>query len=173
MTTIAYAIRALYRTLGDELPGRVAALNAAKEPKNLTLKVPRLFAHSTKQGADITSPAVFVESSSETPDPTPAGLHLVRIGLEVIVPGPAGADIKTLDATHRLLGAMREILRAGDGRGEWMIGGAEDGANIVRCFPRQWTAQPHVWTLSTGGAAGMPFGRAMPQYEIKVWDPDQ
>jgi len=173
MTTIAYAIRALYRTLGDELPARVLALNAAREPGQITIKAPRLFGHSTKQGGDFTGPAVFVESTNETPDPTSAGLHIVRIGLEVIVPGPARSDDATLDATHRLLGAMRKILRAGDGRGEWMVGGAADGAKIVRCFPRQWTARPHIWTLATGGAAGMPYGRAMPQYEIKVWDPDQ
>jgi len=173
MTPIPYAVRALYRTLGDELPARIDALNAGKTEDQKTLVAPRLYAHDLDAGGDLLSPGVWMKGATETPDPSSAGLHLVRLSLELVVPGSAGAADQTLDATFRMVGAIRETLRAGDGRGPWMIGGAEDGANIVRCYPRQWQVQPHVWTLPIGGAAGMPFGRAMPAFEIKVWDPDQ
>lgn len=174
MTSIAYAVRALYRTLRDELPARVAALNAAKQAGQITLQAPKLYEHDANAGGDLTGAAIFLQSTSETPDTGPDGLHVVRVGLHIIVPGPARSEAATLDATNRLVGAVREIVRSGDGRGQFMVGGAgEEGARIVRCFPRQWQLAPSIWTLPVGGPAGMPIGRALPQFEIKVWDPDQ
>jgi len=173
MSTIFTAIRALYRTLTDELPARIDALNASKAAGQKTLAMPRLYAHDMNAGGDLTVAGIWLKGTREAPDFTAGGEHLVTLTLELVIPGSARADDQTLDAVHRIIGAIRETLRAGDGRGPWMIGGSVEGANVVRCFPKAWQMPPHVWTLPLGGAAGMPFGRATPVFEIKVWNPDQ
>lgn len=117
---------------------------------------------------DLTGPTICFVESQQVPQRERESA-LVRIRLEVFMPGPQAEDRATLRAVSELVAAINAVIARGDGRGQHMVGG-QAYERILRAFPMQWRVRDHVWQLADGRVA-RPFGRAQPEYEIRVWDP--
>lgn len=129
----------------------------------------RIYEHGPDMGrVDLTGPTICLVESQVVPQRERESA-LVRVRLEVFFPGPQAEDRATLRAVSELVAAMQAVVARGDGRGPWMIGG-QTFPRILRAFPQQWRVRDHVWQLADGRVA-RPYGRAQPEFEIRVWHP--
>lgn len=129
----------------------------------------RIYDHGPDMGrVDLTGPTICLVESQMVPQRERESVT-VRVRLELFVPGPQAEDRATLRAVSELVAAIDAVIAEGDGRGRWMIGGLAY-PRILRCYPQPWRVRDHVWQLADGRVA-RPYGRAQPEYEIRVWHP--
>lgn len=121
---------------------------------------------------DVTRPVVAIDREGTRPgSPYTTGERLVTVRLEVLYPGPVGARGETLEAIHALAAAIMQTVADGDERGPYLVGDIAWGERVSVCRPVSLQVEPTVRTFGRGTNTH-PIGRAMPEFEIQVWDLD-
>lgn len=170
MDPITYVADALFATLRENMPAHLATLDADRADK-LPLSTPdtQFFTRPLiGTDSDVTTPIVTLErKSARQGQRYTTGEVLVSLRLGVFFPGPAGDETATHEAVSALAAAVYDVVRSGDGRGAYMVGGADATALSV-CRPRPYQVEPRTKMLDRRGSS-FPFGIAYPEFEIQVW----
>jgi hypothetical protein len=131
----------------------------------------RAFMNGDEIGSGLTVYVMRESDAVVTPHRT--DIYTVSLRCEVGFVGPAGgADARTatLEAIRAAAFSILDVVKDGDGRGEYAAGGTVYGANIINCFPRPTNVEPVVASYGDPGRA-IPVGRAVLEFEVQVWDP--
>jgi hypothetical protein len=136
---------------------------------------PQLYERAWMNGDDIgPGLTVYVMRELEAPVvPHRTDIYTVSLRCELGFVGPAGAsDAKTatLEALRAAAFAVLDVVKDGDGRGEFAVGGTVYGANVINCFPRPTNVEPAVGSLGDP-SRGVTLARANLEFEVQVWDP--
>lgn len=170
MDHVTTAVRALISTLRENLPARLAALDADRAAPLLQLSAaPALFLERTvlATDADVLRPIVAVDrTTTRLGTPYTTGEALVSVRLECFFPGPAGGQEETLEATRAFAGAVLDVVHAGDGRGPWTVG---NDPSVTVCRPKSFQVESSTKESHTDRHLAIPVGRALPEFEIQVW----
>ena len=93
---------------------------------------------------------------------------IISIALACLVPGAAGYHEAARERTQAVCSAIADVIRAGDGRAPYLIGGETYGADIVKCEP----GDPSIRMGSLGRQqAALPFGLATLPVTVRVYAP--
>lgn len=169
MDVITYAKRGLIATLEANLPAKLATLTP---PTGIDYAdpAPQFFDRALMStDADVLGPIVAIDRTTSRPGAQyQTGEWLVTLRLDVYFPGPAGARSETLDAIHAFAAAIHDVVKDGDGRGQWMVGG-DDYSRITVCRPVGLNVEPTVRAFGDGRTIAIPVARAFPEFTLQVW----
>lgn len=93
---------------------------------------------------------------------------IVSIALACLVPGVAGYHESARERTQAVVAAVADVIRAGDGRAGYLVGGEVYGDSIIKAEP----GDPSIRMGSIGRQqAALPFGLATLPVTVRVYAP--
>ena len=135
---------------------------AISDPAPVVLQRPLYLAE------DLDGPVLFLERDLREACQVPLGLEAanVTIPLGLIIPGHHGQAEATHAAAAALAEEIANVLRAGDGRAEYLIGGDTYGEAIEKAEPGQIAV-----AVSQRGPKGsrVPYGIAQVPIEVRLY----
>lgn len=129
---------------------------------------PIVLPNAIERTRPVDRPVIAIERSDEpAAAPLKGEVWSVGISLTLVFPAAVGNAESALEALRALCGAVRAVVRDGDGRGRNKIGGTEFGGAVVDCLLRRSTKPA---TLLAGDQnSGRRYAVAQDEWTVRVY----